>query len=140
MKYIGFKVYEEDRVEWLEELISDRGHYKAYLINAKSPEEARIKLFHELYSEESYDEMVCWYLKDMSESYSEEENINDYGEEDGNLINTILDKLFNMTEDEKKEYFYDERVEKLSLNSKIRMSYYSVACDLGIIGVEKELK
>ena len=140
-KYIGFRIptLEWDGYGWLEELIETRGSYKAYTIKAKNADEARKKLFEELIESEFYYDYVLDYLKGAIESYDEDEMIDEYGEDDGKIINEILDDFYNMTSEELKNVRSEKRIYKLSAETMKELAYMGSILDFGIMEVAKEI-
>lgn len=140
-KYIGFRLptLEWNGYEWLEELLDNKGHYKAYVIKAKNADDARRKLFEEIFEEEYYSCYVLDYLKEAIESYDEEENIKEYGEIDGKIINELLDEFYNMTKEKLLEIRFDKRIDKLSTQTIKELCYIQVITQLGIMEIAKEI-
>lgn len=143
MKYLGFKMPDIawDGLDWVYDLVEDRGWNKAYLINAKNPDNAREKLFDELYNSNDYEELAVFYMHDLAESFDEDEVFEDFGKTDGKIILEILDDFQDLLEKgEKKLPFYDERLTLISSQTIRKMAFLEMRHDLGIIKIEKELK
>ncbi|MBR2885004.1 MAG: hypothetical protein IKL42_00380 [Clostridia bacterium] len=99
MKYVGFLAPNEvwDGLDWVSDLFIDKSNYDFYLIESKTPQEAREKIAEELYQKdfkkdvEYVIERAFWGFCSME--YEEDQEIYDFfGEKDGKTVFEFYDK------------------------------------------------
>ena len=116
MKYIGFVIpdFNFQGYDWLYDMMENKSKNKFYIINAPTPEQAKKFLFDEIYKEDDEPEVMAYFqIKVLDDS--EEEILQEFGENDGNIILEIIDELVGLSEEERNDLpFYDSRVDNLS--------------------------
>lgn len=141
MKYIAFVIpdFNVQGYDWLYDMMENKSNNKFYVINAPTPEQAKKMLFDEIYKEDDEPEVMAYFqLKELEDS--EEEILQEYGENDGNIILEIIDELVGLSEEERNDLpFYDSRVDKLSAENIKKLVYRQMQYNLGVAEITKEL-
>lgn len=145
MKFVGFEIPKKDwdDIEWVYDIIENKGNRDFYLVEAKNVDEARRKVFAEMYknndrvSQEMLATYGAWHtLEDTEES----EVLKIYGEHDGKIIIDISGEYLDSDQENQDNAIpYDERINQLSENTVFELAYTYDAINVGIVKVKKTL-
>lgn len=143
-KYVGFKIpdFAWEGMDWLYDIIENRGERKFYLIDATDIDEAKRKLFDEFYKNE-WDTMVrlsyaTERARHILEDDEESELIIKFEEHDAKIITEIFDK-YDEANNKDDFHFIDEHINKLSEKTIYDLAFDCKEIDLGIVKIEKNL-
>ena len=144
MKFVGFGMPYQNFNDCLCKIIEEEGNIKFYVIEAKNKDDARRKVFEEIYEQEWSNEF-CEIMATLSartslEDYEESKLLKKYGEHDGQLIIKISCEYLDMNEKAKEECSpINEFVKQLKKSTILDLIFELYSDCIGIEKIKKNL-